>query len=173
MRTPAYVPHDQTDSITLPDRTLRALDEVDKMPPELRGCVHEFGFAIVDACVKSGISRPQRIRQLVYQIWQGARQPHQRSGVGKGAGAAAEDYLDWVLLQAGANITAARLVRVLYDKGLVVIPHEPSDDMVVTSMMAIEGMGVMTKRKKHSTRLRAAIRAGVRQFWPGLMKEKA
>ena len=140
------------------------------MPADLRACVHEFGFAIVNACILAGVTQPARIRQLVYEIWQGARQPNQRTGT---KGTSALDFLDWVLIQAGAQITAPCLLRLLYQKGLVVIPHEPTDQMIVTSMMAIERMGLLTKRKKHALRLRAAIRAATRQFWPELIAEKA
>lgn len=155
---------------TLPQRTLRALETVDDMPPELRACVHEFGYAIVNACLQAGVTKPAQIRQLVYNIWQGARQPHQRTGE---RGTSIMEYLDWVLIQAGAQITAQRLVRVLHDKGMVVVPHEPTEQMIVTSMMAIEKMGLLTKRQKHTIRLRAAIRGAAKQFWPHLFGEKA
>jgi hypothetical protein len=137
-------------------RSLRALQRTDDLPPELRACVHQFGYAIVQACLDSGVTDAPRIEQLVYEVWQGARQPQQRTGTARDGFVR---FLDWVLIQAEANITADRLLWVLDRKGLALVPREPSEAMVEASIAAIADMGLLTKRHKHRVRLRAAIEA--------------
>lgn len=151
----------------LPQKTLRALAETDAMPPDLRACVHEYGYPIVYACLSNGVNNPASIRHLVCEIWRGARNTDQRNKKSIGR---ATITLDWVLIQAGAEISAERLIRVLDDHSMVIVPKEPTPAMVEASMRAIQGMGLMNKPRKHLLRLRAAIKAGAHQFWS---KEKA
>lgn len=148
----------------------RAFSEVDTMDPELRQCVHEFGYAIVKACLLVGVTKPNYIRHLVHEIWMGARQPEQKmAGSGQRTGAVrTTHFLDWVLIQAGANISAERLVRLLWQKDFVIMPREPTREMVAASMEAIATMGTLTKTQKHLIRLRAAIKAATKQCWPHL-----
>jgi hypothetical protein len=128
------------------------LSQTDNMPGDLRACVHEFGFPIVDACLQAKVSDPRRIRQLVLEIWAGARQIGQRGG--------AEGTLDWVLMQAGANISAATLERVLADFNFHIVPTNPNRAMLDASMAEVCGFNErMTKTEKHRRRLVAAIRA--------------
>lgn len=134
------------------ERRERALAEIDIMPDDLRSCVHEFGYPIVDACRQAGVRQPNRIRQLVLQIWAGARAPYEVSGP--------EGTLDWVLAQAGANISAARLERVLAAYDLRIIPVTPTREMLDASMAEVSDFTQkITKREKHLRRLRAAISA--------------
>ncbi len=138
-------------------KTIQSYCEIDQMPRELRECVYEYGFAIVKACMMAGVTRPNMIRLLVREIWNGARQPGQR---GKMAGVpGVYNTLDWILMQAGENISAATLARVLADNSYVVAPKGPTTEMVMASMSAIDGMGPLTKRRKHTIRLQAAMRA--------------
>lgn len=157
------------DEARVSQRALRALDQVDNMPPGLRGCVHEFGFAIVHALRSNGISNPNQIRQLVHEIWRGARQPAQRTGYNKQP---LLGHLDWILLQAGASISSKTLVRVLYQNSMVIVPREPSSIMVDASMDAVNHMGVVTKAQKHRNRLRAAIAASTKSLWPHLSEDQ-
>ncbi len=150
-------------------RIMKSMDAVDEMPPGLRACVHEFGFAIVNALRSNGISNPPQIRQLVHEIWMGARQPTQRTGFRQSP---MLGNLDWILLQAGAGISAKTLVRVLRQHTMVIVPCEPSSIMVDASMDAVNHMGVVTKAQKHRNRLRAAIAASTKSLWPHLSEDQ-
>jgi MinD-like ATPase involved in chromosome partitioning or flagellar assembly len=140
--------------MTAAQRKEEALAVTDEMPAELRACVHEFGLPIVTACVNAGVSKPAVIRQLVAEIWDGARQTTQQRRRGP------ISVLDWVLIQAGAQISAATLLRVLRSHSMVIIPLEPTTLMVEASMDAVNHMGVVSKSRKHRNRLRAAINVG-------------
>lgn len=142
----------------------KAMARIETMSPELRACVHEFGSAIVDACLQAKITKPSLIRELVLQVWAGARQEGQRGGV--------EGTLDWVLTQAGANITAARLERILWDFDLRIVNVTPTHEMLQASIAEVSGFNErMTKTEKHRRRLMAAIRACKPRF--RLSSEKA
>lgn len=130
----------------------KAMDMADNLPASLRPCVHEFGLAIVTACVGCGVNTPSKIRFLVKEIWAGARQPSQMGN--------AYETLDWLLMQAGAGISAATLRRLLAEYSIAIVPDSPSTVMVEASMAEVSGHNeIMTKREKHIRRLRAAIRA--------------
>jgi hypothetical protein len=147
----------------LSEKRTRALNETDNMSPELRRCVHEYGYAIVNACLCAKVTDPRRIHQLVREIWDGARQPCQSRPKG--------GTLDWLLIQAGAGITAATLMRILHDNSLAVVPLEPSNYMVEASKATLANHDErVTKTEKHRRRLRAAISAGVKHLWPQLDK---
>lgn len=156
-----------------------SLEEIDRMSPELRACVHEFGYAIVKAFVSCGIRNPATIRRLVVECWRGARQPLQRSRYSTaGAGGKADSgllaQLDWILLQANAEISAATMVRVLWQSSIAIIHTEPTRVMLEASMAEVSGHNArVTKPEKHRRRLRAGILAGARQLWPHLFKEVA
>lgn len=159
---------EQYETFTLPQRSLRALEETDNMPAELRECVHEFGYAIVRAMLSAGIKSPTTIRVLVKEIWHGARQPAQRNRVGRTHSPVLET-LDWVLIQADASITAKALLRVLWQNGMVIVPWEPSTVMIEASKAEVSEFNQrVTKTEKHKLRLRAAIHAQARRLWPHL-----
>ncbi len=150
-------------------RSLRQTQATDAMTPELRACVHEFGFPIVHAMLEAKVRKPSLIRQLVHEVWAGARQPRQRAA--KREVSPALNNLDWLLIQAKAEITAPELLRFLAMSGLVIVPREPSAAMLNASMTAIDGMGLLTKPEKHRIRLREAVKAGVCSMWPHLRTE--
>lgn len=50
------------------NRRAKRMDEIDKMAPELRKCVHDYGLAIVDALLKLGVKKPNQIRHVVETI---------------------------------------------------------------------------------------------------------
>lgn len=138
----------------------RGLEATDDMPAGLRQCVHEYGFAIVNACLQFGVRKPAHIRQLVREIWAGARQPAQRATIG--------NRLDWLLMQAGSDLSAATLVRMLWSDSFVIAPLSPSALMTAASMATVSGHDVLvTKQQKHQMRLRAALFAA-RHMWPSL-----
>jgi hypothetical protein len=133
-------------------RRLKALDDADGLPPDIRECVHEFGMPIVTVCLKHGVRDPRHIRELVREIWEGARHIGQRRPP-MGA-------LDWLLIQAGAQISAATLVRMLRDNNYCVTPIDPTREMLNASMREVSGYTErITKEEKHRRRLRAAIQA--------------
>lgn len=153
-----------------PTNVMRRRDEslrqTDMMPGPLRECVHEFGFAIVDQCRMFGIKEPARIRQLVRTVWDGARSPVDRPH--STGGSHTLGHLDWLLIQAGAQLTAPQLIRLLWDHGMAVIPKEPSELMVQASIDETGKMGLVSKKDKHRLRLRAAIRAAAVKLYPVL-----
>lgn len=135
---------------------------VDQMSPDLRECVHEYGLAIVEACLQAGVKEPRKIRQLVREIWDGARQPRQRRSPG--------GTLDWLLIQAGAEITAAELARVLWSSDLVIAPICPTQEMLAASMGTVSDFTIIcSKQEKHRRRLVAAMKAAASYFerWKG------
>jgi hypothetical protein len=147
------------------ERSERELALTDGLTPELRQCVHEFGFPIVDVLIKSGIRRASTIRHLVNEIWAGARQPRQRLYRAY-PGKTVANKLDWVLTNAGAEISAERLVRVLYNSGFVCVPFEPTPGMVAASVAEVSGYNVRcTKSEKHRRRLVAALKVGHALIW--------
>ena len=134
----------------------KQLDAVDSMAPALRGCVHEFGLPIVDTCVRYGVKTPTAIRTLVKEIWAGARQLGQNtSGFNK---------LEWVLLQAGANLSAKTVHRILAENNMAIIGLSPTKEMIEASMAEVTGLRLKcTKEEKHKRRLTAAIRAQMKK----------
>lgn len=142
----------QEQGITISDSTRRALAMTDDWPADMRACVHEFGFAIVYACVSVGVTKPNTIRALVREIWEGARQQHQRT--------TPTGTLEWLMIQNG-GVPLATLARVLDNKSLVIVSREPTRAMIAASMAEVSGFTErITKQEKHTRRLRAAIKAG-------------
>ena len=149
----------ETDTVSA--KTVRSFERIDGMNPDLRKCVHEFGEAIVTACLESGVRDPRNIRSLVNVIWGGARQTIQKPPK---LGA-----LDWILIQAGAEINAKTLVRILRDHSHYLVPAFPTTAMINASMAEVSNFDIRcTKEEKHRRRLSAAIKAGVKHLWPDL-----
>jgi hypothetical protein len=148
-------------------------DDVDRLPPEYRLIVHEYGYAIYRALIAAKVTNPATMRHLVHEIWCGAR-GSTRGGRPRGfPGAANLSLLDWLLIQNGAAISGACLVRVLRQSGLVIVPVEPMPQMIDASMSTVTAKEtVVTKREKHRRRLRAALETGCEQLWPHLVKTK-
>jgi hypothetical protein len=135
-------------------KRINSFVEMEAMSPAMRECVHEYGFAIVKACHVAGIKSPAALHQLVREIWEGARQPRQKRQTG--------GTLDWLLLNAGAEISAAELERVLLNNNLAIVPINPTRAMLDASLQEVSGYNVRcTKEEKHRRRISAAIRAAV------------
>ena len=49
-------------------RRAHRMAAIDAMPPQLRACVHDYGLAVVKACVDLGVSKPRQIRHLVETV---------------------------------------------------------------------------------------------------------
>lgn len=139
------------------DRASKQFAEIERFPAELRQCVHEYGYPIIKQFICCGITKPGQIHNLMREIWEGARssrQSRQRSGI-----------LDWLLIQAGAEITAAELCRALRASNLIIVPTTPTKAMIEASMATVSGFNLkVTKMDKHRLRLLAALDAGGNYF---------
>lgn len=128
---------------------LRALAEVDAMPTVLRECVHEFGLPIVRCCLKFGITNPAHVRELVREIWDGAREGGQTNGV--------YGTVDWLLVRS-QGLSSATLSRVLADHHMTIAPLAPTREMLNASMAEVSGFNIKcTREEKHRRRLAAAL----------------
>lgn len=147
------------------------MNEVDMLPLEHRRIVHEFGYSIYRALLRAGVRNPGAMRNLVNEIWHGAR-GSTRMGKPVGVrGSANIASLDWLLIQSGSNVSAATLLGHMRQAGLVIVPLEPMRQMIDASMETVSGHNVLvSKEEKHRRRLRAAIEAGVDALWPFLRK---
>jgi hypothetical protein len=163
---------DRIEGFTLSPKILAGLDEVDAMPRGLRECVHEFGLETVRDFLARGVRKPDDIRFLVHSAWCGARGPWQRmKGDGSGSSYVLRQ-LDWLLIQAGAQINAKALLRLLWGSAMVIITRDPSTHMLDASLHYTDTAGPLSKTSKHRGRLRAAIEAGAKNLWPFLFTEK-
>lgn len=149
----------------------KGADAADALNPGLRQCVHEYGAPIVNACLQAGVRDPRRIHNLVREVWDGARQHGQRNYTGGTPRNAMADKIDWLLLQAGAEISAQTLVRILYGGAFVILPLHPSERAVEASMATVSNFDrKVTKAEKHRLRLRAAQETEARKLWPQLFE---
>lgn len=57
---------------TYQERRATRMDRVDRMPADLRACVHDFGLTVVDAFLAHGIIKPRIIRHLVKTVREGS-----------------------------------------------------------------------------------------------------
>lgn len=136
---------------------MRALVTTDAMSPELRECVHEFGMPIVKACLEAGVSSPSRVRQLVKEIWHGAREVDQTGG--------ALNALDWLFIQNQGSLSVKTLLRTLYDAGYAIVPMDATRAMIDASMAEVSGFNVRcTRPEKHKRRFRVAARTGMEEL---------
>lgn len=144
---------DETRDWKIGRKRLSALETVDALPRDLRGCVHDFGLPIVTVLTKFGIRDPRHIREIVREIWAGPRQTGQGNGT-----LGAVDFA----LSRGA-ISLPMLQRMLAENGMVITTVEPSRAMLDASMAEVSGFNVRCAREeKHRRRLRAALRAAIR-----------
>ena len=139
---------------TISVKRQRHLDEIDRMPSGVRECVHEYGYPIVKAITKYGITKPSHIRDIVREVWAGARQENQTSG--------AYNTIEWLLGQQVPTMKTLR--RVLADNDLAIVPCTPTKAMLEASMIAVNpSCGYLTKTEKHRRRLSAAVRASIKE----------
>lgn len=140
---------------TLSAKRHAVLDRMDEMPRELRECVHEFGFGIVQMLIDNGVKSPAAIRQIVVTIWGGARSECQRMG--------ARNTIDWLLGQSGTGASAKTFYRLLAANNMAVVAAEPTRAMLNASLAEVSGHNIRcTKEEKHRRRLRAALRAAMK-----------
>lgn len=142
-------------------RRLDALARTDTMPPELRAVVHEIGLPLVNLFIECGVTEPRHIRALVGACWTNAQGHANRNG-----GMAAQ--VDAMLIRQGGAVTAGMLALLLRQMTAGIIPASPTPEMVQASIAETGKHGLMSKEEKHRVRLRAGIRAGFAQYWPGV-----
>ncbi len=142
-------------SFPMAQKQLRALETVDQMPGDLRRCVHEFGFPIVQAMLGAGVKNPAHIRNLVREVWCGARQ--------HGQGGDVRQSVD-VLLSQGI-LSIASLAAFLAANNFLIVTVEPTRAMLDASMAEVANFDTrVTKEEKHRRRLRAALRVGMAEM---------
>lgn len=141
--------------IQLSQRTLRAWGQIDDLPGDLRECVHEFGWPIVSTLLKFHICNPAHIREIVREIWGGARSIQQNSRIPD-----ALEKIDWLLTQQCSPLNVRTLWRVIYQGNFTIVPIEPTRLMLDASMREVSGGNVRaTKEEKHRLRYTAAVKA--------------
>lgn len=134
----------------LSEKRERALMRTDGMSSGLRACVHEFGYPIVYTCLEMGVSDPNRIRQLVFVIWSGARSIGQKSDPGQ--------MMQWLDQQAEGDVPPATTRALCLHSSWLFIPSGATRRMVEASMAEVSGFNErVTKWEKHSRRLNAAL----------------
>jgi hypothetical protein len=127
----------------------------DALPPEWRALVHEFGASVVRELLMSGVTSPDRARHLIGAILIGATEP--------GNKIRSFDLPRWahqaeiVLSRVGCSVPIRSLQAQMRMANCVIAPLSPSGPMIMASMKAIEGMPLMTKPRKHTLRLTAAL----------------
>lgn len=57
------------------DKRKKRFEEIDKLPPELKNCVHEWGYNIVKNFVDLGIKKEKHINHLVRLVINETRAP--------------------------------------------------------------------------------------------------
>jgi hypothetical protein len=139
-------------------------DVVDRLPAELRSCVHDFGYSVVHAFVTAGVTKPTMIRHLIHSVYLGAREAgNRRPAVAAGKGVLG--IMDDVLSAHGAPSIARPIVVTLRRDGMTILQVEPTQDMVAASCAALSNRGTITYEQKHRLRLRAALRCGDKARW--------
>lgn len=151
----------------LAEKAHRALEATDDMPSQYRLLVHEFGTEIVNEFRQCGVSDPRKILRLVVASWNGARNLSNRTGKNTKVSAPVAT-LDWLMIQAGAQISAMTLLAMLHKNGWAVAPYTASAAMIRASMSVDLTDRVVSKHEKHQARLRAAMNAASRELWPHL-----
>ena len=141
-------------------------ETVDKLSPQLRSIVHEYGLSVVRAYLECGVSSPKRIRHLIHQTYLGAREVSNRPRI-CGASRLLQQ-LDDILIKLGAGPSGKMLIRELWAADFVLIQHQPSAMMIDASLSALDNVGSVTKHRKHELRLISAINATVKSMWPWL-----
>lgn len=140
-------------------RRLRALDQTDALPAELRAVVHEIGLPLVRLFMDCGITEPRHIRALVTACWVNAQgHPNRKPGMAS--------QIDAMLIRQGGAVTSGMLALLLRQTGAVILPVNPSPTMVQASIEETGRHGLMSKDEKHRARLRAGILAGMKEHWP-------
>jgi hypothetical protein len=140
----------------LSEKTLAKLDTVDRMLPEWRELVHEYGYEIVHLARDFRLS-PGATRQFIQTVLLGSRSMVNGRGSARRGLRGVRRQLDAVLTLIGAPFHAEFLIRQLSDAGFVLVHKEPNEGMVDASIAETGKLGLVSKREKHRARLRAAI----------------
>ena len=126
-------------------KRVNRMNEIDRLPADIRALVHEFNWTMIHPFLKAGIRDARQIRHLIRCVVHGAASHN------------------------GKNLPPIRPLRLSADtemelalrEDLAVCEINPSDQMVQASMDAVlpyvPGTPLLTKREKHRIRLRAAL----------------
>lgn len=127
---------------------------IDGVSTDARALVHEFGYSVVRAFDEAGIRNPKIIRNLIYAVWIGAREPGNKP-------AAASPQVFRALNAAWPHLQNAEGMHGFLCGVLkyTVAPILPSRAMINASMAEMGRHAVVSKEQKHRLRLQAALRA--------------
>jgi len=141
------------------------VDVVDRLPPQLRALVHEYGLSVVTEFVQHGVTKPAAVRQIVRAVMLGAREPgNARPGADQATRTV--NALGSVLCQMGVAVPPRHLLRALRDAGYTLVANSPTHAMVEASMATVAAYEPrITKPEKHFRRLQAALAAADRELW--------
>lgn len=115
-------------------RRAARMDVVDDLPEDWRQLVHDYGLSVTIAIRDSGVAKVKNARHII------------------------ETVLNELSPTRGPSSSQGRR----RDKGLVLIPKEPTESMIAASIETIAGGGIaITKHEKHRLRLRAAIAVAI------------
>lgn len=158
------------------NKAIKRMKEVDELPKELRELVYEHGFTIIKTLLDCGVKKPSHIKHIIYTIMEGSYEIGNRSeGTNRKNIPHAERYLSEFFMWFKLPPVAKQALAFLIHKGRIIIPAEPSQKMIQASMDAVTpialGGEVLTKEKKHKMRLRAALKAAIKENMTGEVEE--
>lgn len=151
-----------TATARIPDGNIGGFDLMDRMPADVRRCVHDFGMAPVQALWLLGIRDARHIRHAINSVRLGAREPANRPHRVNGHN---EALIDDFLIQRCGQAFARELVAFLRANSQTVIPIEPTVDGIFASMHAVGAISGGVERSRHTRMLRDAIRATDVKIW--------
>ena len=124
---------------------IRRMAFIDRLTPEHRELIHEFGFDVIKAFLDHGITRPRTIRHLVHTIHEDM------------TGLKASNYED-------IGMIFRRAILQLQGSPYLVVPRMPTTAMVQASINALDDAGIahtgVERTRKHTVRLIHANVAG-------------
>ena len=135
-------------------------ESVDKLPPQLRALVHEFGFSVVKAFLDAGVTKPSSIRHLVHIAWLGAREPGNKRRAPVDGTNKFSDQVDDYLIQQGVQMNVRGFVRLLRQANFVMLPRAADHPIC-------EREGIS------ATAITKYIQIFERQLWPDLSNDGA
>lgn len=154
-------------------RSQNRMKEIDSLPEDLRHLVYEHGWSIIKAFIDSGIKKKNSINHIIYTVREGSFEIGKREGenlIYKSIPLSEEIIcrcLDFFKIPP----ISKQIIGHLIHKGQIIVPTEPSEKMIQASMDAVkpisEGGRPLTKHQKHKIRLRAAMKAAMKEQMTG------
>lgn len=153
--------------MSLPDHLLALIQErqasVDKLDPEQRAVVHEYGWGIVSGFLQVGIKKPKQMRHLIRLIQHGGSETQEWNPATRRLSFAAKRLQDALSDIGITSVSPRALAAAIRIRGGVLMPMGPPDYMVEASMNALDrrNTGFVNKKDKHFIRLDDALKAAV------------